>query len=146
MNTEYILNRWVPALRSDEYQQGHGMLKSIVDGNVTHCCLGVVCEELVKDGVLPAWVTRQSGHGGGSQMIQGSYMYLPPEAITFLGLGSGDPDVEFSELFGDTIGEGGDAVDTLSLTEANDDQGISFAGIANALEEMALAHLREESR
>ncbi len=73
-------------------------------------------------------------------------MYLPPEAVTFLGLSSADPDAEFSELSGDTIGEGGDAVEMLSLTEANDDQGISFAGIANALEDMALAHMREESR
>jgi hypothetical protein len=36
-----VMKIWVDALRSGEYTQGKGCLKSI-SGN--HCCLGVLCE------------------------------------------------------------------------------------------------------
>jgi hypothetical protein len=36
---------WVAALRSGEYEQGDGALKSVADSHdVTYCCLGVACE------------------------------------------------------------------------------------------------------
>ncbi len=39
------------ALRSGEYEQTRGAL-AIVDGpNAGFCCLGVMCEEAIKDGV-----------------------------------------------------------------------------------------------
>lgn len=37
---ESVMKTWVAALRSGEYTQGKGVLKS--EG--THCCLGVLCE------------------------------------------------------------------------------------------------------
>lgn len=45
-----IKARWTAALRSGEWEQGHGSLNE--HGKL--CCLGVLCEEAVKDGVITA--------------------------------------------------------------------------------------------
>lgn len=49
MNKE-IGQEWVAALRSGEYKQGKGFL-NINDNEF--CCLGVLCELAVKEGVIP---------------------------------------------------------------------------------------------
>jgi len=41
-----LKKKWVKALRSGKYDQGTGGLHSEDDN--THCCLGVLCEVLVK--------------------------------------------------------------------------------------------------
>ncbi len=44
MNSE-IKAKWLEALRSGKYVQGHRRLRRVTDlGKVTHCCLGVLCE------------------------------------------------------------------------------------------------------
>jgi hypothetical protein len=43
---------WVEALRSGEYEQGQGMLcKMLADGTEEYCCLGVLCEVAIAQGV-----------------------------------------------------------------------------------------------
>jgi len=42
MNKDFILNEWVPALRSGKYQQGTGTLFA----NDCYCCLGVAADLL----------------------------------------------------------------------------------------------------
>lgn len=45
-----IKEKWIDALRSGEYQQGTGYLKVIHEnGDIKHCCLGVLCELAIKD-------------------------------------------------------------------------------------------------
>lgn len=39
--------QWIAALRSDQYKQGEGFLRS---KDKTFCCLGVACDLLGKDG------------------------------------------------------------------------------------------------
>lgn len=41
--------KWVTALRSKEYTQGQKVLHNVDEG--TYCCLGVLCELAVKDGL-----------------------------------------------------------------------------------------------
>jgi hypothetical protein len=44
MNQE-IKTQWIAALRSGQYTQGKGMLKQTTEqGDIRHCCLGVLCE------------------------------------------------------------------------------------------------------
>lgn len=43
-----IKNRWILALRSNEYDQGTGRLRDANDG---YCCLGVLCDLAAQDGV-----------------------------------------------------------------------------------------------
>ena len=44
-----IRARWVAALRSGEYEQARKVLRS----GDAYCCLGVLCELAVADGVIP---------------------------------------------------------------------------------------------
>ena len=48
MNPE-VKAKWLEALRSGEYEQGHGKLRS---GDDEYCCLGVLCDLAVKAGVV----------------------------------------------------------------------------------------------
>ena len=49
-----IADRLVAALRSGEYKQGQGRLcRAIADGSRSFCCLGVLTDLAVKEGVLP---------------------------------------------------------------------------------------------
>ena len=49
MNKE-VKKKWVDALRSGEYAQGRSSLRD----HDEYCCLGVLCELAVKEGVIPA--------------------------------------------------------------------------------------------
>lgn len=50
-----VLERWALALLSDQYRQGRWVLKSknpdANGGGFCHCCLGVLCDLAVQDGV-----------------------------------------------------------------------------------------------
>lgn len=46
-----IKERWVAKLRSGEYKQG---TKRLHRGDNTFCCLGILCELAVEDGVIPS--------------------------------------------------------------------------------------------
>ena len=48
-----IAEMWVKVLRSGEYRQGYGNLKTCdANGVYRHCCLGVLCEMAKADGVM----------------------------------------------------------------------------------------------
>lgn len=55
MNPE-VKAKWVAALRSGEYKQARGYLRvaKTVDGASGFCCLGVLCDLAVKEGVIEA--------------------------------------------------------------------------------------------
>lgn len=95
---------WVAALRSGEYEQTTGQLRS----DTGFCCLGVACD--VNDPTL--W----QRHAGG--VVEFSYSdpiktaYLPEALLVQLNLRSGEEDI---------------------LTKMNDD-GVSFAEIADYIE------------
>lgn len=57
-----LKSEWITALRSGEYKQNSGVLKGVIvtlgdgeyiedDQEIGHCCLGVLCEVLAKQGV-----------------------------------------------------------------------------------------------
>src|SRR5882762_6484724 len=75
--------RWSEALRSGKYRQGTHRLRNADD---TYCCLGVACDLLAEDGILPPWVI---GDGDEFYHIDGSNAGLPQAAMNFIGL---DPD------------------------------------------------------
>lgn len=49
-----IIRRWVEALRSGKYKQGRGQLATMLSSPAerAYCCLGVLCELAVDDGVI----------------------------------------------------------------------------------------------
>lgn len=52
---------WTAALRSGEYQQTTGTLRSVLDGKSSYCCLGVLTELAVAAGVIEPGVTTLAG-------------------------------------------------------------------------------------
>lgn len=54
-----IKQRWLRALRSDEYKQGNGCLNPS-PGH--YCCLGVLTDLAIKDGVLKGWSDMAPDH------------------------------------------------------------------------------------
>lgn len=48
--------KWVAALRSDEYKQGTGRLRGVAG----FCCLGVACDLAVKEGIIGGYVGNDS--------------------------------------------------------------------------------------
>lgn len=92
MNPE-IKAQWVAALRSGDYQQGRGQLRS---GNNTYCCLGVLMELAVEAGVLEgAQAEDEDGycyHTSGENGVE--FFELTPEVVEWVnGSDSGGPEL-----------------------------------------------------
>jgi hypothetical protein len=67
-----VKEKWIEALRSGDYEQGKGALS--IAG--TYCCLGVLCEIAVKDGVPVV----KSGDESGNAYYDGR-SELPPLSV-----------------------------------------------------------------
>ena len=100
-----IKAQWISGLRSGEYVQGKGALSR--DGRL--CCLGVLCEQAVKAGVISKLAVNNSVYYGDSQ--EGSV--LPDSVREWAGM----PDTGiYSNNPHVTLDDGGNA----SLAELND--------------------------
>lgn len=97
MNPE-IKARWVKALRSRKYKQGRDSLCSVAeDGSKTYCCLGVLTDLVIQDG-LEIKIEKSRF---GSFLIYGhdfESSYLPAEVRDAVGLDSSIPDVAFGDV------------------------------------------------
>lgn len=110
-----IRTRWVTALRSDDYRQGRGLLARRDDAGWTFCCLGVLCELAVADGV----VTRATACSCGSahnhvdeadrHWYAGCDTQLPAAVARWAGLSSANPVVDGVDLA--TYNDGHNAFD-----------------------------------
>lgn len=80
MNTG-IKIKWLEALRSGEYKQGTGQLKTCT----SFCCLGVLCDIYGQENNLN-WNSDETGHG--FTCLEGTVpqVYLPEEVSTWSGL------------------------------------------------------------
>jgi hypothetical protein len=107
MSTETLRARWIEALRSGRYKQGRGRLR---DGDA-YCCLGVACEV----SGLGTWRRHDDGRGD---------VYATPTGILYGWLPRGLRD----EL-------GLDENTQSKLMQLNDDEGRTFAEIADWYEE-----------
>lgn len=140
-----IKNRWVAALRSGEYQQGQGYLCQVTHPNTPeegkrYCCLGVLCDLAVQEGVIPApvFTVPRVPHLDG---VTPHYKYglfrdggvLPDEVCRWAKISHDSEEYEDPtdpEIF--TPGH-----DALSLTQLNDGDGTNpktFDEIADLIE------------
>lgn len=107
-----IKRQWVDALRSGKFKQGKGALCKVeLDGVLTHCCLGVLCELAVEAGVTTAIQDRSR-----RRFDYGTYV-LPEVVSEWAGLDRVDP----------YISETGTAAD-------HNDNGDSFFRIADLID------------
>ena len=93
MNNEIKAN-WTAALRSGEFAQGRFYL-SAKDPDIEgrqYCCLGVLCELAVREGIVGK---RETSHHGVMKYGENSDVYLPQEVAEWAGLDSGDPIVRY---------------------------------------------------
>lgn len=124
MNPE-VRRRWQAALRSGNYAQGRGLLHYVDDGEDKFCCLGVLCELAVVDGVVER--IRSSSlvfsYGLADDVLHDGT--LPDEVVFWAGLRDVDPHVGPTTLSG-----WNDGVESLGI------QPRTFAEIADLLEEL----------
>lgn len=80
-----IKARWVAALRSGEYQQGRANLYT-EDSNGKHfCCLGVLCDLAVQDGLV-SWDDQANVRNTTVHGINGEFEQLPVEVTKWAGI------------------------------------------------------------
>jgi hypothetical protein len=87
MNPE-IKAQWVEALRSGEYEQTNGYLRT----DSGFCCLGVLCDLAVKAGKVEA--TRRD-YGTYQYGAEKAALGLPSEVFEWAGLPDGNPGVDY---------------------------------------------------
>ena len=114
-----IKARWVAALRSGEYEQGHASLR-VGDA---FCCLGVLCDIAVRDGVIGEPTIDEGEYAYGRLMERG---VLPTEVEVWSGLHIGDPVVVTDTSEDYPLEE--------NLSSLND-EGMSFEEIAEFIED-----------
>ena len=83
MTKKEIRQKWVEALRSGEYSQGKSKLRrKESDEKDSFCCLGVLCELAVKEGVIEA----ARDQGSSYYIYVGDSNYLPEKVREWVGL------------------------------------------------------------
>jgi hypothetical protein len=113
MNSQ-VKQQWITALRSNEYNQTQGSLRT----SEGYCCLGVLCDLYVKEHDVEEW--NVGPHG--SYAFKGEPNILPNCVIEWSGLNDANP---YVLSFHD---------DMLSLANMND-CGKTFGEIAQVIEE-----------
>ncbi len=115
MNQE-IKEKWLEALRSGDYEQGKYCLSS--EGK--YCCLGVLCDIAIKEGVTIKTETKPQDADEDPRkykLFDGQKSYLPGSVMNWAGLESQDPTIEDNDL-----------------SEHNDDYEKDFKKIADLIE------------
>lgn len=133
-----IKTKWVKALRDRELPDGRKIkqTKDVLrkpigeDKRIPLCCLGVLCEIAVLEGVIPA-PTFLDAYGGAAVWYDiseetGKYTYededLPPSVVAWAGLNSSNPKVDYS------------AEGETALSVINDDLDEGFDDIADLIQ------------
>lgn len=116
MNTD-IAQRWADALRSGDYAQGRGVLRGSDD---TYCCLGVLCELAVEDGVIDPPVIADHGN----YCYSTSSAVLPEAVVIWAQLDYCSPLTDGVEVDDEPV----------SFVHMNDGMLLSFPEIADVVE------------
>lgn len=129
-----IKTRWVEALRSGEYRQGRNVLRHQSSAGVTHCCLGVLCEIALEDGIVTR-ISDDASNGTAIWTDSAGYQLsaLPTSpAVVEWALGSFDRDAGVNTVSNLTLVL---ADGSHTLTGINDAGKHTFAEIADLIEE-----------
>jgi hypothetical protein len=115
--------KWLEALRSGDYTQGTGKLAGpdVENGEPSYCCLGVLCDVAVKEGVIPPPYQEMMPQGRYYLRFVDEGGYLPTLVMKWAELASVNP----------TIGRNGDYRRQVSSWN---DSGTPFSEIADMIE------------
>jgi hypothetical protein len=119
---ERIKALWIAELRDGEHEQGRGRLRrETKQGTTQYCCLGILCEIAVREGVIEPPVRHVNDDGT-------CYEYdldtdtLPQSVVQWAGLSDSNPVIDLGNLNPETLG-------------GLNDNGSSFAEIAQFIED-----------
>lgn len=91
-----VIEKWVEALESGNYSQGSGYLsKKNAFGKQVYCCLGVLCDLAVKEGVIPE--PSQHPDDASVRIYNLWSASLPPEVRDWAGMSDGNPYVDLPD-------------------------------------------------
>ena len=127
MNTE-VKKLWTAALRSGEYEQGTGALRTARG----YCCLGVLCEVAIKAG-LKVEFTEQFDDDEVVFSYDDDVAYLPPAVCLWADLPDANPRIPLERTPCACGHEDCMSPDETTLANLNDG-GASFAAIADAID------------
>lgn len=114
-----IKKEWVTRLRSGAYIQGYGQLKSEVNDQAYHCCLGVLCEIFSEETGIE-W-NGFTGRTKTNYFLENQEMVLPDSVIKWAELEEHNPVVKIEN-------------DTYPLSDLNDGDQFTFEELANLIE------------
>lgn len=120
---EAIKKEWVDALRSGQYKQGTGWLCKEVNGEREYCCLGVLTDLAIKNGIdieVTAYLDDAISYDGESEFLPEVVMEWA-EIRTRNGEFRGARDEEMNSYF------------NMTLTDLND-AGEDFVELADYIE------------
>ena len=119
--------RWAAALESGEYQQGRGALvRKSAMGNLSYCCLGVLCELAVADGIIEPVVIHGASGRGKYAGCQG----LPPRVVMEWA-GASTEEISWCDFEVSSLGP----LDQKDYLATLNDTGVPFTVIAQAIRE-----------
>jgi hypothetical protein len=110
--------KWLEALRSGEYKQATGVLRTSADG---YCCLGVLSQLASDEGVVPQPSILNGTYRWTSEAGNSGNMYLIPEVMEWAGLESASGELRTEGY-------------TMNLSRMNDSGEHDFSSIADAIE------------
>lgn len=114
---------WVAALRSGEFQQGHGRLTTVeLDGSELDCVLGVGCKVAMRAGVKVSVEEVLLAGGVVSRRYGGMRGILPEAVMEWLGLGGSAGDYAGGTLM--TENDGGVRFPELAAFIASEPEGL----------------------
>lgn len=125
MTPKEVRQKWTAALRSGDYVQG----KRFLHKKDEFCCLGVLCELAVKEGVIPPPVQEEDYY-----LYDGRTGRLPWPVRDWAGLSS-DAGGYHKE---------GELQNSTYLTRDNDSYNLNFNQIADIIDSEPEGFLREE--
>lgn len=119
-----IKAQWVADLRSGEYEQGQAYLhvQKDEDGPERFCCLGVLCDQAVRAGIIEKRFHPDEGFWTYGKDVES--LVLPPEVIEWADMPDSNPELGMEEFDGDVR----------ALADLNDTEGWSFEQIADLIE------------
>lgn len=83
-----VKTKWLDALRSGEYKQGKNVLHD--EATDTFCCLGVLCDLAVKEGVVTSEHYEHVNRMVTSYDAEGAFTVLPIKVAEWAGLEDSD--------------------------------------------------------
>jgi len=134
-----VKEKWIAALRSGEYDQGVGGLRTLT----RFCCLGVLCDLYSKEtGIEWNYKYISEGHPVNGFEFDGQRNFLPSSVVEWSGLETSSPEINI--LVPEEEDEDGEYVYTQVLAEEYgytqvlaelNDNGENFFKIADLIEE-----------